>query len=129
MGKSDQAGSLASLLSMGKPAEKETDVKPEEKKQPQWQSVWDRSGSKLPSGTLNAEQMSYFQEMQAENEKYELERDRIRQQVEKELSQAGAFSEEMYEQAFEKAWKDYELQRLLRPQDLPSAQTSGAGKT
>lgn len=108
-----KAASLASLLSMGR-----SEPKPEQQPKPAvWQSVWERSGSKAASGTLNSEQMAMFQEMQAEEARREEDQECVRREVTAELTAAGAFNEEMLEKAFKQRWDEFELHRLLRPQD------------
>eukprot|EP00913_Durusdinium_trenchii_P003824 g3541.t1 len=101
-------GSLASLLGMGKPKDESNHV--EAAKSAQWQSVWARTSAEVressvpPAAAMSAEQISYLQGFQNENEKAELKRRRRESKIRRELVMQGITDEERYDREKQK-WR------------------------
>merc|ERR1712187_1029830 len=108
--------SLASLLSAGKAPDPKSEEKPQA-----YQSLWDRNGAQVVTGLLTEDQVEALNTWDSKEEEREEELRMLRSKVVAEFAQAGVFDEEVIEQAFQEQLKDYDLKKLLRPQDQRKA--------
>merc|ERR1712187_127356 len=105
--------SLASLLSAGKAPDPKSEEKPQA-----YQSLWDRNGAQVVTGLLTEDQVEALNTLHSKEEEREEELRMLRSKVVAEFAQAGVFEEEVIEQAYQEQLKEYDLKKLLRPQDI-----------
>lgn len=112
-----KATSLASLLGLGRAAVKEED------KAPTWQPIWERSGSTTVAAPLNEEQLEALRALQTGQEERTREVEALRKKVVAEFAHAGLYDEGMLEQVFQQQLREYDMQKLLRPQGPESSRS------
>lgn len=121
--------SLASLLGMGRPAEKE---KP---KEPVYQSVWARNAgeetarSAPPAAALDEEAQEALRTMMSNEEGRARELEEVRARVVAEFAQVGVVDEIMIEEAFQQQLKEHDLQKTLRPDTYAQQGSQAAAAT